>query len=73
MLDVCCCARAFSSCGELGLLLVVVPVSHCGGFSGCGAQTLGVQASVVAARRLASCVTRVLERAGFSSCVARAQ
>ena len=32
--------------------------SHCGGSSCCGAQALGVQASVVAARRLSSCGLR---------------
>ena len=37
-----CCARAFSSCGEWA--------SHCSGFSCCGAQALGAQASVVVAR-----------------------
>ena len=31
VLGLCCCLRAFSSCS--------VRVSHCGGFSGCGAQT----------------------------------
>ena len=29
--------------------------SHCGGFSCCGAQALGAQATVVAIRRLSSC------------------
>ena len=43
-----CCAWAFSSCGERGLLFVVV----CGlliavACLGCGAQTLGTWASVV--------------------------
>ena len=32
--------------------------SHCGGFSCCGAQALGVQASVVVARGLSSCGAR---------------
>ena len=32
--------------------------SHCGGFSCCKAQALGVQASVVAARGLSSCGSR---------------
>ena len=32
-----CCTRAFSSCGERGLLFVV-RASHCGGFSCCGAR-----------------------------------
>ena len=56
-----CCMRAFSSCGERGLLLVAVRglliacgawASHCGGFSCCGARALGTQASVVVARGL---------------------
>ena len=44
-----CCARAFSSCGEQGLLFVAVHgLLICGGFSCCGARPLGTQASVVA-------------------------
>ena len=42
-----CYAWAFSSCGE--------QASHCGGFSGCRAQALGVQASAAAARGLSGC------------------
>ena len=48
-----CCARAFSSCGERGLLfvavrgLLIVVASLC-----CGAQALGTWAAVVVARRL---------------------
>ena len=48
-----CCARAFSSCGEQGLLfvavrgLLIVVASLC-----CGARTLGARASVVVAHRL---------------------
>ena len=52
-----CCVRAFSSCGERGLLFVAVG-AHCGGFSYCGAKDLGAQASVVAARGLSSCGSR---------------
>ena len=63
-LGLCCCARAFSSCGEWA--------SHCGDFSCCRARALGVQASVVVARRLSSCGSRALERR-LSSCGARAQ
>ena len=45
-----CCAWAFSSCGERGLLFVAVRgSSQCGGFSYCGARALGTRASVVAA------------------------
>ena len=47
-----CCARAFSSCRERGLLFVVVHRLHCGGFSCCGAWVLGLRASVVVARGL---------------------
>ena len=67
-----CCARAFTSCGERGLLLVVVHglliavASLC-----CRAQALGVQASVVVARGLSSCGKRTLELR-LSSCGARA-
>ena len=48
-----CCARAFSSCGERGLLFVAVHglliavASLC-----CGAGALGARASVVVALRL---------------------
>ena len=55
----CCCARAFSGCGEWGLFFVAVRglfievASLC-----CGAQALGVWASVVVAYRLSSCGTR---------------
>ena len=49
-----CCAQAFSSCSEWGLLFVVVHrlLIHCGGFSCCGAQAVGVRASVVVAHGL---------------------
>ena len=59
-----------------GLSLVVVSratlcygtqASHCGGFSCCGAQALGAQASVVVACGLSSCGSRALERK-LSSC-----
>lgn len=44
-----------SSCGEQGLLSGGGAVaSHCGGFSSCIAQALGVRASVVAALGLSS-------------------
>ena len=53
VLGLCCCAWAFSSCGERGLLYVAVArASHCGGFSYCRAQALGARASVVVARGL---------------------
>ena len=45
MLGLRCCARACSSCGELGPLSSCgVWASHCGGFSCCGAQALGTWA-----------------------------
>ena len=45
--------RAFSSCSEWGLLSSCgTRASHCGGFSCCGAQAPGVQASVVVAHGL---------------------
>ena len=42
-----------------------------GGFSCCGARTLGVRASVVVAHRLSSCGSRALE-CRLSSCGSRA-
>ena len=65
-------ARAFSSCGERGLLFVAVCGLLTAVASHCGAQALGTRASAVAAHRLSSCGTRALERAGFSSCGTRA-
>ena len=62
-LGLCCCAQAFSSCGERA--------SHCGVFSCCGARAVGPWASVVVARGLSSCGSRALERR-LSSCGARA-
>ena len=50
-----CCARAFSSCGERGLLFVVVRELLTGVASCCRARALGTGASVVVARRLSSC------------------
>ena len=55
-----CCAWAFSSCREQGLLLIVVHglliavACLC-----CGAQALGAQASVVVAHGFRSCGLRV--------------
>ena len=62
------CVRAFSSCGERGLLFVAVHglliavASLC-----CGPRALGVQASGVVARGLSSCGSRALEHR-LSSC-----
>ena len=67
-LGLCCCTRAFSSCGEWGLTLRCGAwASHCGGFSCCGARALGARASVVVARGLSSCGSRGLE-CRLSSC-----
>ena len=66
-----CCAQAFSSCGERGLLFVAVcrlliaVASLC-----CRARALGTQPSVLVARRLSSCGSRALEHR-LSSCGAR--
>ena len=49
-----------------------VRASHCGGFSCCRAQALGMQASVVVAHGLRSCGSRALERR-LSGCDAQAQ
>ena len=54
--------RAFSSCGEQGLLFVVVRGLLIAVVSLVGARALGVWASVVAACRLSSCGSRALER-----------
>ena len=69
-LGLCCCAQAFSSCGERGLLFVVVHglivvASLC-----CRARALGAWASVVMAHGLHSCGSQALERR-LSSCGAR--
>ena len=68
-----CCTRAFSSCGEQGLLFVVVHELLIAVASRCGAQALGARASVVAGCGLSSCSARALGRMGFSSLSARAQ
>ena len=59
-LGLCCCAWAFSSCGERGYSLLQVQASHCGGFSCCRAWALGARASVVVAHGLSSCGARAL-------------
>ena len=66
-----CCAWAFSSCGEWGLLFVVVHGLLIAVASRCGAGALGMQASVVVARKLSSCGSHALERR-LSSCGSRA-
>ena len=49
VLGLCCCAQAFSSCGEQGLLCsCCTQASHCGGFSRCGAWALVHELSFLA-------------------------
>ena len=63
-----CCARAFLYLRRAGSTLHCgVWVSHCGGFSCCEVRALGAWASVVVARGLSSCGSRVLE-CRLSSC-----
>ena len=50
-----CCVQAFSSCGEWGLLFVVLRGVLIAVASRCGARALGAWASVVVARGLSSC------------------
>ena len=66
-----CCARAFSSCGERGLLFVAVRGLLVAVASRCRAQALGASASVVAARGLSCCGARAVEHR-LSSCGAQA-
>ena len=67
-----CCAWAFSSCGEQGLLFVVVCGLLVAVASLCfRAPALGARASVVVARGLSGCGSRALELR-LSSCGARA-
>ena len=65
------CVRAFSSCGEQGLLFIAVRGLLIAVASRCGARALGAWASVVVALGLSSCGSWALERR-FSSCGARA-
>ena len=58
VLGLCCCTRAFSSCGEWGYC-VAGAAARCSGFSCCGAQPLGTgrqylqhAASVIVDQRL---------------------
>ena len=67
-----CCAWAFSSCGERGLLFVVVCRLLIAGASLVAEHgALGTRASVVVARGLSSYGLRALEH-GLSSCGAQA-
>ena len=63
-----CCMQAFCICSEQGAILRCGAwASRCGGFSCCGAQVLGMRASVVVALRLSSCGSWSLEHR-LSSC-----
>ena len=62
MLGLCCCARAFSSCGKRGLLFVAVHGLLTAVASRCGAQALGARVSVVVARGLSSAGSVVVAR-----------
>ena len=66
MLSLCCCVQAFSSCGEWGLLFLVVHKLLIAMASLCGAQALGMRPSVVAAHRLSSCGLKAQEHADLS-------
>ena len=55
VLGLCCCPRAFSSCGERGLLFLAVRGLLIAGASlCCGAWALGARASVAVAHGLSS-------------------
>ena len=72
-LGICCCVRAFFSCGERGLLFVAVHrLLIVVAFLCWGAWALGTWASVVAARGLSSCGSWAVEHR-LSHCGAWAQ
>ena len=72
VLGLCCCTRAFSSCSEWGLLFLAVRgLLIAVAFLCCGAQAVGVQASVVVAHGLSSCGSQATEHRP-SSCGAQA-
>ena len=66
---------AFSSCGEQGLLFLVVQELLTAGVSLVAEHPLavGAWASAVAVRRLRSCSVWALGRVGFTRCGAQAQ
>ena len=73
MLGLRCCTWAFSICSEQGLLFAAVcGAPHGSGPSRCGAWSLGMRASAVAAQGLSSCGSWALE-CRLSSCGARPQ
>ena len=71
-LGLCCCTRAFLQWRAGATLHCGAQASHCGGFSCCGAWSLGARASVVVVHGLSSCGSRALERR-LSSCGTRDQ
>ena len=72
VLDHHCCARAFSSCGDRGLLSSGGAwASHCSSFSGCGAWALGWMHFSSCSTGFSSCNSWVLDHK-LSSCGARA-
>ena len=71
-LDLCCCAWAFSSCGEWGPLFVAVHGLLIAVASLVAEHGLWSAGSVVGAGRLSSCGSQALE-CRLSSCGTRAQ
>ena len=67
VLGLCCCMWLSLVAVSGATLRCGAQASHCGGFSCCGARTVGSQASVVVAHGLSSCGSWALERR-FSSC-----
>ena len=67
------CARAFSSCGEPGLLFIAVQglLIAVASLVACRARALGTRASVAVTRGLSSCGSWALELR-LSSCGAQA-
>ena len=69
VLGLCCCSKAFSDCGEQGLLSSCSAwVSHCGGFSCCRTWALDTWFSVVTACGLLWHTGLVAPRHVESSC-----
>ena len=72
VLDLRCCAWAFSSCSEWGATLRCgAQASHCGGFSCCRGWALGTWTSIVMACGLSSCGSWA-PKCRLSSCGERA-
>ena len=71
MLGLRCCVRAFSSCGEQGLLFIAVRGLLIAVASLVAEHGVGARASVVVAQGLSSCGSWALEHR-LSSCGSRA-